>query len=75
MKKESPRKNPNKWLVFATMPFQMAIIIYIFYWVGQLLDTKYMVEEGWWSKGMTITGVLVSLYHFIKQVNYINRSE
>lgn len=75
MKKSSSNKKPNKWLVFVSLPFQMGITICLFYWIGQWIDTKYAVEGEWWSKGLGLLGVLASLYHFIRQVNHINRHE
>lgn len=58
-----------------SMPFQMAATIYFFYWVGTWIDGKYAVESGAWTKGMTIAGVLGSLFQFIRQANKINRNE
>lgn len=75
MKKPSSDKKPNKWLVFVSLPFQMGITIYLFYWIGQLIDAKYAIEGEWWSKGLGLLAVLASLYHFIRQVNHINRHE
>jgi len=57
------------------MPVQMGVTIYLFYWVGAWLDRRYEVEGEWWMKGLTMLGVIVSLYQFIKQVNYINKNE
>lgn len=72
MKDPSSRKKANKWLVFATMPFQMGTVIYLFYRVGLFIDDRYQLEGEWWSKGFAIVGVLVSLYQFVRQVNHIN---
>jgi len=75
LKEEKSNKKVNKWLVFTSMPFQMGVTIYAFYWVGTWLDGKYQVEGEWWMKGLTMLGVLVSMYQFIRQVNYINKNE
>ncbi|MCL7986333.1 AtpZ/AtpI family protein [Sphingobacterium sp. lm-10] len=69
------KRKANKWLVFVSMPFQMGATIYLFYWVGQWLDNRYEVSGEWWMKGFTLIGVGVSLYHFIRLVNYVNRDE
>ncbi|WP_166334829.1 AtpZ/AtpI family protein [Sphingobacterium chungjuense] len=69
------KRKANKWLVFASMPFQMGVTIYLFYWVGQWLDSKYGGSGEWWMKAFTMLGVIVSLYHFIRLVNYVNRDE
>ncbi|WP_231595909.1 AtpZ/AtpI family protein [Sphingobacterium endophyticum] len=75
MKENKPNKKVNKWLVFTSMPFQMGATIYLFHWVGAWLDERYAVEGEWWMKGLTMLGVVVSLYQFIRQVNYINKNE
>ncbi|HIY76956.1 MAG TPA: AtpZ/AtpI family protein [Candidatus Sphingobacterium stercorigallinarum] len=57
------------------MPLQMGVTIYVFYRLGTWLDGKYDVEGDWWMKGLTMFGVVLSLYQFIRQVNYVNRNE
>ncbi|TJZ61565.1 AtpZ/AtpI family protein [Sphingobacterium olei] len=57
------------------MPVQMGVIIYAFYWLGTWLDDKYEVNGSWGMKGLTMLGVIISLYQFIRQVNYINKHE
>ena len=53
----------------------MGITIYVFYWLGTWLDEKYGVQDDWWMKGLTMLGVCIALYQFIRQVNYINKNE
>jgi len=65
----------NKWLVFTSMPIQMGVTIYLFYRLGAWLDVRYAVEGGWWMKGLTMLGVIISMYQFIRQVNYLNKNE
>lgn len=75
LKTKKPDKKGNKWLVFATMPVQMGVTIYAFYWLGTWLDDKYGINGSWGMKGLTMFGVVISLYQFIRQVNYINKHE
>lgn len=75
LKQRKSKRKVNKWLVFTTMPFQMGITIYVFYWLGSWLDGKYDAQGDWWMKGLTMLGVCISLYQFIRQVNYINKNE
>lgn len=75
MKEKSPKNKINKWIVFTSMPFQMGVTIYLFYWVGAWLDGKYDVEGTWWTKGLTMLGVVASLYQFIRQANQISKNE
>ena len=57
------------------MPFQMGATIYLFYWLGTWLDSKYTIDGEWWTKGLTMLGVVASLYHFISQANRISKNE
>lgn len=75
MENNKSNKKLNKWLVFTSMPFQMGATIYLFYWVGSWLDTRYDVSGGWWVKGLTMLGVILSLYQFIRQANRISKDE
>lgn len=65
----------NKWIVFTSMPFQMGVTIYLFYRFGDWLDVKYDVAGGWCTKGLTMLGVVASLYQFIKQANRISKND
>lgn len=65
----------NKWLIFTSMPIQMGVTIYVFYRLGDWLDVRYAAEGGWFTKGLTMLGVLISMYQFIRQVNYLNKNE
>ncbi|WP_333866932.1 AtpZ/AtpI family protein [Sphingobacterium sp.] len=75
MKEEKTNKKINKWIVFTSMPIQMGVTIYLFYWVGTWLDNKYAIADEWGMKGFTLLGVIVSLYQFIRQANQINKNE
>ncbi|WP_437921882.1 AtpZ/AtpI family protein [Sphingobacterium sp. LRF_L2] len=75
MEEKKGSKGKNKWMVFTSMPIQMGVTIYIFYRLGAWLDVRYAVESGWWMKGLTMLGVIVSMYQFIRQVNYLNKNE
>ena len=57
------------------MPFQMGVTIYLCYRLGDWLDIKYAVEGEWWTKGLTMFGVVASLYQFIKQANRISKND
>lgn len=61
--------------MFVAMPIQMGVTIYLFYLGGQLFDKKMGVNGEWFMKGLTLLGVAVSLYQFIRQVNQMNKNE
>ncbi|WDF67984.1 AtpZ/AtpI family protein [Sphingobacterium oryzagri] len=75
MEENKGGRRKNNWLVFTGMPIQMGVTIYVFYRLGAWLDTRYAVEGGWWMKGLTMLGVVLSMYQFIRQVNYLNKNE
>lgn len=50
------------------VPFQMIAMICAGYWLGSWLDEKYQVEKNWWTIGLTLLAVLISLYQLIVQI-------
>lgn len=58
----------KKWATFIGIPFQMLATIFAGYWLGSYLDGRYKPEHPWWTIGLTLLGVLISLYQLIMQV-------
>jgi len=54
-----------RWL---GVPFQMAATVLAGYLAGSWLDEKYATEKNYWTMGLTLFAVLVSLYQLIRQV-------
>ena len=75
MSSNKPDKNPNKWLVLISLPIQMGIIIYLFSWIGGLLDEKYANDNKLYVKILTMVGVFIALYYVIKQVNNLDKKK
>ncbi|AWG24587.1 AtpZ/AtpI family protein [Flavobacterium kingsejongi] len=76
MEENNPKKKPlNKWLGLINIPFQMGIIIYGFYYLGEWLDHKYPNENALYVKVSTLFGVCVALYNVIRQVNQLNKDK
>lgn len=69
----NPKKQPNKWLQFITIPFQMGFIIFIFHYFGQYLDEKN--NTTYYNKVITLTGVFLSLYYVIKRVTQLSKDK
>lgn len=68
----SNEKQPNKWLIFLTIPSQMGVTIFLFKWLGLLLDEKFHVH--FLMKTSVVLGVFISLYLVNEQVKKINKS-
>ena len=65
----------NKWLKFVTMPIQMGVTIYLFFLFGSWLDRVFMNSNQLLMKIITLLGVAISLYQFIKQANQLNKND
>jgi len=68
----SKEKTSNKWLVFLTIPSQMGVTIFLFKWLGSLLDEKFNMH--FLMKISVVLGVFISLYLVNEQVKKINKS-
>ena len=68
-------KNHNKWLVLISLPIQMGVVIFLFSWLGGWLDEKYPNSNDWYTKGLTLAGVFLSLYYLIRQVQNLDKKE
>jgi len=75
MEPRQPNKQPNKWLVLTSIPFQMGATIYVFFLLGGWADKHWQVKSEWLTKISTLIGVFVALYQVIKQVNKLNKNE
>lgn len=65
----------KKWTSWLGVPFQMVATIVAGYWLGSWLDEKYEVERQWWTVGLTLFAVLVSLYQLIKQIQGMDKTK
>lgn len=59
----------NNFMQFAGMGVQMAAVIGMGAYGGYLLDEKYQTEKAYWTAGLALFGVLISLYLLIKKAN------
>jgi F0F1-type ATP synthase assembly protein I len=75
MTKESKSYNKNgNFLRFTTLVFQMIGPIGFFSWLGYFLDQKYRTKIPWWTMGLSLFGVFISLYVVIREVLKMNKS-
>lgn len=68
----SPQKRPNRYLSLAGSGLQMGITIYIGAEIGKYLDIKYPQEKNYFTIGLTLLAVAISLFNLLKQVNRLN---
>ena len=71
----SEQKKPNRFVRLSGVGIQMAATIFLGAFLGRYLDDKYPMEKKWWTIGLTIFAVAISLYNVLKQVNRLNDSE
>jgi drug/metabolite transporter (DMT)-like permease len=72
MKKDSPKKVPNKLVVFMNIPIQMGVIIFAFSYLGIWLDEKY-TDSSVFTIVLSLLSVFIALYNVIRQVKNINK--
>jgi F0F1-type ATP synthase assembly protein I len=53
----------------------MGVIIAFFTWLGFYLDKKYNSKTPWWTIGLSLFGVVSSLYLVIKEVMSMGKNE
>ncbi|AMA48026.1 MULTISPECIES: AtpZ/AtpI family protein [Flavobacterium] len=70
---EKEKIKRNKWLSLVAIPSQMGVTIFLFFKLGQWLDTSYPNSVFYYDKVFTLVGVFLALYNVIKQVNEINK--
>lgn len=60
------QKNPNPYLKFTTIAFQMGATIWLGNYCGNWLDAKYQTTH--WENTITLLAVFASIYLVINQV-------
>ena len=75
MESKRPGKQPNKYIQFSGIAFQMAATIFIGTYIGIKLDHKYPNEKNLFTAIFSLLFVLVSLYSVIKQVSKISKNK
>ena len=65
------RKQPNKWLIFSGLFFQIAIIMYLSYLSGKEVKTKFNIDSELPILIFSIIGILIIIYFIIKQSKFL----
>lgn len=66
------KKKGTSFLVFTGIAAQMGVTIFLGAYFGKMLDEKYPSNKKWFTMGLTIFAVCVSLYNVLRQLNRIN---
>lgn len=75
MADKKDNKRPNRFLRLSGIGAQMAVTVYLGATLGKWLDAKYPSNKNWFTIGLTIFAVAISLYSILRQVNELNRQD
>ncbi len=73
--KRKTQGNGNRALRLMGIAAQMGGTIFLGAWLGRYLDEKYPSNKNWWTMGLTIFAVCISLYSVVQQLNKLNDEE
>lgn len=62
------KKQPNAFIRYSGMATQMAVIIVLAALGGMKLDAYFSTQTPWFTGGLTILGVILSMYFAIKDL-------
>ena len=71
MENKKPKKQLNKYIRLTGIGLQMGITIYLASYLGKWLDVKYPNDNNLYTIVLTLIGVGLSFYSFLKQVKNI----
>lgn len=74
-KKNSEHKGPPRFARLSGIGLQMGATIFLGAYLGKYLDEKYPSDKKWWTIGLTLFAVAISLYNILRQVNRINAED
>ncbi|MCE2711556.1 MAG: AtpZ/AtpI family protein [Cryomorphaceae bacterium] len=69
---EQPKKNFSKFARLSGIGIQMGATIFLGAYLGKFLDQKYPSDKKWFTIGLTLLSVIISLYNVLRQVNKMN---
>jgi uncharacterized membrane protein len=72
---DNDNKKISKFARFSSVGIQMGVIIALFTWLGTYLDGKYHNKVVWWTLGLSLFGVIVSLVLVIKEVIQMSKED
>lgn len=74
-KKSSEGKQPNKFIVLTSVAAQLGVTIYLGAFFGKKLDANYQLPKPYFTIGLVLLALVVSMVSIIKQLNRLNEKE
>lgn len=71
--KDPKKQNNTKWFALINIPIQMGVIVFLFAYLGNLLDAKYPNPNTIYVKILTLVGVAIAFYNINRQLKDINK--
>ena len=76
MPEKSTKKQLNKYVSLASIPFQIGSVVYLGSYFGKILDLKFgFVKTPWMTLIFVLFAIVLSFYSIIKQLQRINKNE
>ena len=75
MTKEKKSNGKSRIARLSGIGAQMASTIFLGAYLGRYLDEKYPSDKKWWTIGLVLFAVSVSLYNVLRQVNKMNSQD
>ena len=76
MKGKKSKPSPLvRYAQFSAISLQMAATIFLGAYAGKMLDEKYPSNKKWFTIGLTLLAVAMSLYVVLQQVNKLNSED
>ena len=69
---QEPKRNFSKFARLSGIGVQMGATIFLGAYLGRYLDQKYPMDKKWFTIGLTLLAVGLSLYNVLRQVNKMN---
>ena len=65
------KKQPNRWLTFSSLAFQIGAVVYGSICLGQYLDTFFGNQQRLFTLSLTVFGLVAIIYLIIKQTKHL----
>lgn len=73
--KKNKKKQRKRFIVLIAVASQMGITIFLGSSFGKFLDAKYQTEKAWFTIGLTLFALLISLYSVLQTLNKLNNDD